>query len=284
MPMKTTFMRSASRTARGSAAPPRPTSRARPRPPRRGRPAPRARRGRPAAAPAPPAAAAGSPGGTASAAPWSDGHLGEAAHRGGHDRLAERQRGAQHARLVDPAVGEGHDVGAAEVGGQLGVVHEPLHEPHAAAGRARAAACSGGHVHVGQAHHPQLRARRSPGRPPAARRRPCTGAPGRSRGSPGPPPRASSGGRGASSGRRVRWSNAPWGITCTRSGSAPKRSTSSVAPARACTTSASMRRTSRRVTGSRSPSPRRRVLCTVSTRGRAGGSSSESSASSVSHW
>ena len=101
------------------------------------------------------------------------------------------------------------------------------------------------------------------------------------RGSPGPPRPRSSGGRGAPSGRRVRWSNAPWGITCTRSGSAPKRSTSSVAPARACTTSASMRRTSRRVTGSRSPSPRRSVLCTVSTRGRAGGSSSESSASSV---
>ena len=42
------------------------------------------------------------------------GDLGEAADRAQHDRLAEGERDVEHARLLDLAVGQRDDVGAAE--------------------------------------------------------------------------------------------------------------------------------------------------------------------------
>ena len=60
--------------------------------------------------------------------------LGEAADVGEHHRLAEGQRRVEHARLVDPAVGQHHHVGAAEERRDLGVGHEAVDEADRAAG------------------------------------------------------------------------------------------------------------------------------------------------------
>ncbi len=60
--------------------------------------------------------------------------LGEAANVAEQQRLAERERREQHARLVDLAVGQHHHVGAAEVRGQLVIADEARHEAHARRG------------------------------------------------------------------------------------------------------------------------------------------------------
>ncbi len=148
--------------------------------------------------------------------------LGEAADRARDDRLAEGERGVEHARLLDPAVREGDDVGAAKVGGISGSVMKRSTNrtvPRAALGqpsqrgRGPCAAC----------RRSTARPRRPGRRPRAERRRPCRGGRGRSRGSPAPRrPRArpAAGARpaGGSGSRRRRG-----GSRCTRVGSADQR-------------------------------------------------------------
>ena len=88
-----------------------------------------------AARPARSASASGSPGGTsAPGAVRRD--LGEAADVAHHDRLAERERRVQDARLLGVAVREHDEVGAAEVRGQLAVGDEAGHEAHRPGARA----------------------------------------------------------------------------------------------------------------------------------------------------
>ena len=58
------------------------------------------------------------------------GDLGESPDVAHYDRLAERERGEQHPRLLGVAVRENDQVGAAEVGRELGVGNEPGHEAH----------------------------------------------------------------------------------------------------------------------------------------------------------
>ena len=76
-------------------------------------------------------------------------HLAKAADVAEHDRLAEGQRRGQHAREVKPlgaGVGQHDDVGAREQAGELGIGHEPGHEPNPrpAAPEARSDPCAGG--------------------------------------------------------------------------------------------------------------------------------------------
>ena len=91
------------------------------------------RRGRPPAAASASRSAAGSSGRHQLGGAVHAADLREAADVGEHHRLAEGQRRVEHARLVDPAVGQHHHVGAAEEGRQLGVGHEAVHEAHRAA-------------------------------------------------------------------------------------------------------------------------------------------------------
>jgi len=78
--------------------------------------------------------------------------LREAADAGEQQRLAEGQRGGQHARLVDLTVGEHHQVGPPEVGRQLGVGHVAGDEAHAGSG----ARAQGAERHARHPHDPQL--------------------------------------------------------------------------------------------------------------------------------
>ncbi len=65
--------------------------------------------------------------------------LGEAADARQHERLAERERRVEHARLVDLAVGQHDDVGAAEVRRDLAVGDEAGDEAHPSRARGRPA-------------------------------------------------------------------------------------------------------------------------------------------------
>ena len=126
------------------------------------------------------------------------GHLAEAAHVADHDRLAEGERGGQHARPVQalgPRVRQHHDVGPAEERGQLGVGDEsrdrsgrsgPARPPPATA----RAACAAD-------PRPTARRRRPRARPRAACRGPCRGAAGRRTARPAPRRLASSSGSGS---------------------------------------------------------------------------------------
>ena len=95
-----------------------------------------------------------------------------------HDRLAERERGREHARDVEPLgprVRQHDDVSAAEQRRQLAVGDEPRHEPDVRRrARPRAARSASAAGRRSTARRPRSRAR-----PRAARRCPCTGAAGR---------------------------------------------------------------------------------------------------------
>ena len=88
------------------------------------------------------------------------GDLGEAAHGGQHERLAERQRGEEDAGLVDLAVGQDDEVRAVEERRELGVGHEALDEAH----RRRGGGPQRREVHARQPDDPELGAvDRAPG-------------------------------------------------------------------------------------------------------------------------
>jgi tetraprenyl-beta-curcumene synthase len=57
-------------------------------------------------------------------------HLREATHVAQQQRLAERERGEQHPRLVGLQIGQHDEVGALEVARQLLIADEAPHEPH----------------------------------------------------------------------------------------------------------------------------------------------------------
>ena len=80
------------------------------------------------------------------------GDVGEAADVGEHERHAEAQRGEEDARLLDLAVGQHGEVGAAEERRGLALADEALDEAHA--GRRGGAQRRG--VHARGAHDPQL--------------------------------------------------------------------------------------------------------------------------------
>ena len=117
-------------------------------------------------------------------------------------RRAEGQRGEEHAGLVDLAVGQHDEVGAAEQRRDLGVGHEAGQEAHARRRRGAqrperpCAACPTTHSSA------SCDARATPR---AARRGPCTGAGGRRTARPGRSVAASSGGSGARLGSAARW-------------------------------------------------------------------------------
>ena len=62
------------------------------------------------------------------------GHLGEAAYCAEDQGLAEGEGGVEDAAVLDVAVGEGDDVGAAHDRGDLGVLHKPGEDADAARG------------------------------------------------------------------------------------------------------------------------------------------------------
>ena len=252
-------------TEPGSRSPPPPTSTA---PfaaasaPERGPRAPADRPSRPSIAAR---SAPGSSGATSRAAPVS-GDLGEPAHVADHGRLAERQRGGQHARPVEPLgprVREHDDVGAAEERGQLGVGDEARHEPDARAG---ARARSGVERHPRTAHDPQLGALARPATPRAASRSPCRGAAGRRTGRPArSTARQFVGQRDLMRLDCVRCVNAPWWMTLHLAGSTP-----SARPAgRGRTPSARRPRRPRRRAGA-GPTPGRGGARAGAGRGRSG--------------
>ena len=137
LPMKIALTRSPSYSAEGAAPDlvPREVAR-RPRRPRAA-PAPPALAGSSTSAASASRSAAGSSGGTSSRGAVLAADLGEAADVGEHHRLAEGERGVEHARLVDPPVGQHHHVGAAEEGRDLRVGHEAVDEPDRPAGALR---------------------------------------------------------------------------------------------------------------------------------------------------
>ena len=95
--------------------------------------------------------------------------LREAADGAQQQRLAERQRGEQHAGLVDLAVGQDDEVGGGERARELGAGDEPQRGAHVRAVDER-------RVHPRHPDDPQLGVRpRLRARPRAARRGPCTG-------------------------------------------------------------------------------------------------------------
>ena len=95
--------------------------------------------------------APGSPGGTRRAAPVR-GDLREASDVTQHERLPERERGEEHTRLVDLAVGQRDDVGAPHQRRDLAIGDEPLDEAHPG----RRAGLQGRGVHPRHADDPQL--------------------------------------------------------------------------------------------------------------------------------
>ena len=100
------------------------------------------------------------------------GDLGEGADVGEQQRQPEGERRREHPGLLDLAVGQHGQVGAAEDGRRLPAVHEPLDEPHAR-GRGRV---QRRHVHPRTAHDPQLGTLDALPCAQRARRGPCTGA------------------------------------------------------------------------------------------------------------
>ena len=102
--------------------------------------------------------------------------LGKAADVGEHERHGEAQRGEEDARLLDLAVGQHGEVGAAEERGGLALGDEALDEAHA---RRRGGAQRRG-VHARGARRSTARRARCPATPRRARRCPCRDAAGRS--------------------------------------------------------------------------------------------------------
>ena len=78
--------------------------------------------------------------------------LGEAADVGEHERHAEAQRGEEDARLLDLAVGQHGEVGAAEERRRLALADEALDEAHAR----RRGGAQRRDVHARRADDPQL--------------------------------------------------------------------------------------------------------------------------------
>ena len=127
------------------------------------------------------------------------GDLGEAADVAQQQRLAERQRGEQHARLVDLAVGQHDEVGAAEERrAARRRRRSAARSARPAARRARSGATSIRGIPTIHSSAPSMPA---PGLA-AARRSPCRGAAGRRTARPGLDTAASSGGQRPCAGQR----------------------------------------------------------------------------------